>query len=215
MSFKGRVEASCPEGCPSFQAEVWSFVRGDQDGHLRDQLLAGELNLLLCETCGVAFYPDVTIVYFDPSAELVAFVFPASYEEETERWTKKMAEDYEQMKGVLKDVVAGLEPACYFGMDAIRAALQEDDDIEDEVKVAEYYCRQLKLGIHPVDRSFARQRRVPRLVPLHGAKGFSHEAALKGIKTLLKANDRLQSFLRWEKRLALGETPPLPRGSRA
>jgi len=212
MSFKGRIDAQCPEGCLTFQAEVWSFVRGDQDASLRDQLLGGELNLLLCETCGVAFYPEVTVVYFDPSAEHLAFVFPPAYEEEAERWKRKMAEDHEQMKAVLKDSIVGLEPISYFGMDAIRTALQEDDDLEDEAKVAEYYCQQLKLGVHAVDRSFARQRRVPRLVPLQGNKEFTREAAVKGIKALLKANDRLRSFLGWEKRLALGETPPLPRG---
>jgi len=58
MSIKGSVEAKCPiNGCQSAEIEVYSLVRGDRDTDLRDLLKAGELNLVICQDCGAAFYP--------------------------------------------------------------------------------------------------------------------------------------------------------------
>jgi len=198
MSFKATVDAICPKGCEPIEAQVWSFVRGDKDENLRDRLLVGELNMVLCEECKTHFSPDATVVYLDARVELLAFAFPKSYEKEIDKWRAKMKDDYKQMREALdSDLPVDLEPMCLFGLDALTDLLREEDSLEDEVMVAEHYCSELSLPVVKIARGFARERHLPRIVPVQGKKEFSREEAKKGVTALLKANDRLVAFKRW------------------
>ena len=82
MALRGMIEAKCPKNCTPFETEAWSFIRGDKDETLREGILAGELNLLVCEECRSVFYPEAAVVYCDPVAELLVFSFPESYKAE-------------------------------------------------------------------------------------------------------------------------------------
>ncbi|MBI2363164.1 MAG: hypothetical protein HYV15_07260 [Elusimicrobia bacterium] len=211
MSFMGRVEGKCPDGCEAAEVEVWSFVRGDRDENLRLKLLGGELNLVVCDGCGKPFFPDAPLVYADPTAGLVAFVFPESYEADAPRWRKKMADDFAAMRDTLgPDMPLVAEPELFFGYGAIAAALQADDDREDEERVAEWLLKDLGLSYYRVDPSYARKRLLPRFVPLAGPK-WTAEAARGGVDKLLKANDRLASFALWRPVIDAGEKPPAVR----
>ncbi|MDE2291449.1 MAG: hypothetical protein KGL53_05145, partial [Elusimicrobia bacterium] len=171
MSFLGRVEGRCPQGCEPAEFEVWTFVRGDRDEDLRLALLAGELNLVICQGCGRPFFPDATLVYVDPPAGVVAFVFPEGYRADEERWRGKMHEDFASMREALGPELPLVdEPAVYFGYDEARGALQADDDREDEARVAEFLLPGLGLKAYAVDAAFARRRGLPRFVPLKGAR---------------------------------------------
>src|SRR5262245_21543253 len=118
MSFLGKVQARCPKGCEPWDAEIWSFVNGGKDEPLRETLLAGDLNLVVCPECSTMFYPEATVIYYDAPAEILAFVLPEAYKSEEPRWRAKMEEDYSQMKKILgDDGAASLEPKIYFGMD--------------------------------------------------------------------------------------------------
>ena len=208
MSFLGRVEGRCPAGCEAGEFEVWSFVRGDVDDGLRLALLAGELNLVVCEDCSRPFFPDATLIYSDPRIRLLAFVFPESFKADEPKWRAKMAEDFAVMRGTLgANMPLGDEPEIYFGYGAMRDVLQGEDDREDEAMVAAYLLKDLKLVPFNVDPAYARANGLPRFVPLAGPK-WSFEAAKKGVDDLLKANDRLVSFAAWRKALAKGGQPP-------
>ena len=58
MSFQGDVEARCTACAEPFEAPVWSFVSGSDEA-LRNQIKAGECNLLLCPRCGAASRPNI------------------------------------------------------------------------------------------------------------------------------------------------------------
>ena len=208
MSFLGRVPGSCPRGCEAGEYEVWSFVRGDKDENLRLTLLTGELNIVICETCGQPFFPDASLVYVDRRVGLTAFVFPETYKAEEGKWRAKMAEDFATMSGTLgADMPLNEPPEIFFGYEAIRQALQGDDDREDEAAVADWLLKGLGLIPYNVDPGYARRKALPRFVPLSGPK-WSPEAAKKGVEALLKANDRLVSFAGWRAVIAAGEKPP-------
>lgn len=208
MSIKATVETRCPGGCEPIEADVWSFVRGDKDENLRDRLLVGELNLTLCDECGKHFTPEAPLVYLDPTKELLAFVFPTSYEKEAERWRTKMAEDFKALREAYGDEMAvEIEPLQLFGLDALTTILREDDTVEDEVEVAEYYCGTLSLSVARVSRGFSRSRRLPRILPYAGAS-FSRDAAVRGVRALLEANDRLTAFEGWLSYLESPEPDP-------
>ncbi len=214
MALKGTIKTSCPKGCEEAEYEVWSFVRGDSDAAQREALLAGELNLLLCQECGKMFAPAVSVVYLDPEREFLLFIFPESFEPESERWEKKMHEDYKRMNGALgtKDM-AGLEPELCFGSERAQGLLQAEEKLDAEAEIAEHLAKELKLSIYPVRCAYARKRSLPRVIPYKGKKkkGFSRADAAAGVKSLLSANDRLSGFRRWLKVLKNEKAAP-PRG---
>jgi hypothetical protein len=208
MSIKAIVEASCPGGCEPAEFEVWSFIRGDRDENLRDRILVGELNLVVCGECSRHFSPEAPLVYLDPTVDLLAFVFPKSYEKESERWQRKMHEDFDQLRSAYKDAISeALQPIELYGMERLTELLQEEDSLEDEVQVAEYYCGELSLPVVRIGRGFARARQLPYIVPAAGGR-FSRDAARDGVKALLKANDRLAAFERWLSFLDSDEPDP-------
>lgn len=214
MSFKGRIEAECPSCSETEEVEVWTFVRADMDGRLRDALLAGDLNLLCCPDCGALYYPESTVVYSDPQAELLAFIFPPSYEAEAERWRKKMREDHAAMQAALKGKTEPLlgEPLICFGLEPFRELLQSDDDLEDEARVAEYLCKDLGLAVAAVDRAFAREKRLPYLLPAGKTGAPRTQAGVLGaLDAVVKANDRLEGFARWRDQVRAEGLPPFKR----
>lgn len=210
MALKGAIVAECPKGCGPTEAEMWSYIRGDVDTALREALIAGDLNIVKCIECGQLFSPDATVVYYDPGEEFLAFIFPESYRKEEARWREKMHEDYKQMKGVLEEGAgAPSEPMLLFGLEEASKHLGQDQDLEDEVGVAEFLCPDLGLSIYPVARAYARERNLPRIIPstVKGAKA-TREDLLSALMILLKANDRLEGFRRWL--AVLGEEEGLP-----
>jgi hypothetical protein len=208
MSFLGKVQARCPNGCSPRDVEIWSFVDGGRDGPLRESLLAGDLNLVSCAECGAVFCPEATVIYYDAAAKMLAFVFPESYRSEETLWRKKMQEDYAQMKSILGGKSpAVLEPQIYFGIDPLRRQLQVEEDLGAEVEIAEVLGREMKLVFYPVDRTFARSQNLPWNLPCSGPASLASAAA--GLKSLLKANNRLEGYRRWQKALAsLRAMPP-------
>jgi hypothetical protein len=209
MSFMGKVQARCPGGCEPRDVEIWSFVNGGKDPELRDSLMAGDLNLISCEQCGNVYFPDAAVVYYDAPAELLAFVFPESYRTEEARWRKKMEEDYAQMQSALPERPVTLEPKIYFGMEALSNELHLDDAMADEVEIVQVLAQELKMAVYHVDRSFARSRNLPWLLPFPGQA--SPTSLKEGLGMLLGKNDRLESYRRWQP--VLGANSSLPPGT--
>lgn len=208
MSFKGVVEGRCPKGCETEEVEAWSFVRGDANPELREVLLAGELNLVLCGNCGEPYYAEAVVIYLDEKAGLLAFIFPESYRSDETRWRGKMEEDFAQLRAAMPDLQVA-RPRVYFGFEEIRRDLQADDDMGDEVEVAHFFDEKLGLEIHAVDRAFARERNLPWEVPLGRGKAFTRENALEAVSSLLKVNDSLQGYGRWKSFLEGAEKLPV------
>lgn len=210
MSFLGKVQARCPKGCQPRDVEIWSFINGGADSSLRESLLAGDLNLVSCEECGAIFYPEATVVYYDAAAKFLAFAFPESYRHEEALWRKKMEEDYTAMRQILPGTSpAAIEPQIYFGIDSLQRQLQAEEDLAAEVEIAKLLSRDMKLALYSVERSFARSRNLPWLLPCR--RSASWASAMEGLRSLLKANDRLEGYRRWEK--TLGSQKALPPGT--
>ena len=195
MSFQGNVEASCPSCTDSFDAPVWSFVHGGTDVALRDQIKARECNLLLCPQCGAAFMPEVSWIYYEPDAEILAFVFPEAWRAEEAAWREKMKADFATMRATLsKSLPADLEPAVYFGQDDLGDFLEKEDWRVDERDVMEEYAKELGLSVYKASPVWARANAAPSEYPYAGKGAPTRQALIAGMKTLLAANDRLTAW---------------------
>lgn len=197
MSFKGVVEARCPKGCEPFETEVWSFINGSDSPDLRELVAANECNLLLCPGCGEPFFPETPYIYFEPRAEILAFIFPASWREREGDWRQKMRDDFEALKGALgAKLPVDIEPDVYFGCEDLAELLGREDYRHEEREVMEFVAKDLGLSLYWVSPRFARLRGIPDCLPYAGKPSESptKETFVSGLEKLLRANDRLSAY---------------------
>ncbi len=213
MSFKGEIEAKCPRGCEPFEAEVWSFIRGDRSVELRDAILARECNLLLCPACNSAFIPEEPYVYFEPQRELLAFVFPESYRGKEAFWRDKMRADFALMKESLgADLSLDLEPELFFGEEELAKVLEREDYAGEEREVMEFIANDLGLSLYQVSPRYAREHDVPASLPFTG-KTATPSSVVAGLEKLLGENDRLTAYGGFLSKLKAQREPALPPAS--
>ena len=211
MSFQGTVDINCPSCTDGFDAPVWSFVHGGTAVALRDQIKARECNLLLCPSCGAAFMPEVSWIYYEPDAEILAFVFPEPWRAEEASWREKMKADYAQMRTVLgKTLPADLEPAVYFGQDELGELLDKEDWRADERDVMREYAKELGLSVFRASPVWARVHGAPTEYPYKGKGAPTRAALIEGMKALIKANDALTGWSDFLWRFEKDPSAPLP-----
>src|SRR5438445_5008359 len=76
MSTFNDIDITCEECGEEFRGTVWVAVHAGQDPELKDLLLGGELNLVSCPECGHVTFQDHFLIYQEPAAGLVAYVYP-------------------------------------------------------------------------------------------------------------------------------------------
>ena len=213
MSLRGRIIAKCPKGCEPFDAELYSFIRGDTDPDLRLQIKARECNLLICDECEKPFFPEEPYIYFEPQAEILGFVFPESFRPREKYWREKMHADFEEMRRALaENFPLTVEPVIFFGVDGLAELLDFEDYRSEEHEVMEWVAKDLGLSIYKVSPRFSRDNDVPGSLPYaaNGAKAPSREGAIAGLEKVLAANDRLKAYQRYLEKLKASQAglPP-------
>jgi hypothetical protein len=69
---------------------------------LKEALIAGEINLVSCPKCGEMFYAECFILYHDSRNELIAFVYPLSFQNQGAQCKMKMRKEFELALETLK-----------------------------------------------------------------------------------------------------------------
>ncbi len=191
MSTKGAVKIECPHCGEKFDADFWTVVRGDRDHQVKDLILTGEFNLLMCPHCSVMFPHEEPFIYMDPLKGLLAFVMPETYLEKKDEWIARMKADYEPLRAGLAagQGIPG-EPLCLFGLGQIGALLEADLDREEETEVMEFMAREAGLQLLPLTPSVARELDLPFSLPMPSGLG-GRAAALKAAADLAGKNTAL------------------------
>jgi hypothetical protein len=213
MSFTGEIETKCPNGCEPFTTQVWSFIRGETSPELRTAALAREVNLLICPACNAPFFPDAAYIYFEPEAEILAFVFPESFKDREEFWRAKMMDDLKTMKeGLGPDLFGGIEPELFFGPEGLGALLEAEDWKNDEREVMEAVAKELGLPLYRVSPQFARFHGIPASLPYIAQKGkhADKKSLIEGLTQLIQANDRLETYAKYLEALKTSPELTLP-----
>jgi len=191
MATKGAFRVECPHCGESFDADFWTVVRGDRDQDIKELILSGEFNLLMCTKCGEMFQHEEPFLYMDPTRGILAFVMPETYLGEREKWIAKMKADYEPLRATLSsEHGVGAEPVCLFGLAQLTALLENDLNREEETDVMEFMAREDGLHLLPVKPAAARELDLPFTLPMPaGLSGRA--AALQAAKGLAARNDAL------------------------
>lgn len=191
MATKGAFRVECPHCGEGFDADFWTVVRGDRDAEVKELILSGEFDVLLCPKCENMFQHEEPFLYLDPGKDLLVFVMPEAYLEKKDEWIARMKKDYEPVRASLAagQGVTG-EPQFFFGLAPLTALLEADRDREEETEVMEFMAREDGLHLLPVKPSSARELDIPFSLPMPaGLKGRA--AAEKAAGRLLGRNDAL------------------------
>jgi hypothetical protein len=119
-------DVKCPCG-EEFEAELFAAVNAQREPELKDAVLAGQLNVVECSMCRRLIYAERFVLYHDPAAELLAFVYPADFQAEEARWKAKTEEDFAAAASAQKpEERLPYRPMTLFGLDALAARLSKD-----------------------------------------------------------------------------------------
>ncbi|OGR46007.1 MAG: hypothetical protein A2X40_08690 [Elusimicrobia bacterium GWC2_65_9] len=194
-SLQGEVETRCLACEESFETPVWSFVDGERDERLREQVKARECNLLLCPHCGAAVMPEASWVYCEGPAEIWAFVFPEAWRAEEPKWRAKMKDDFDEMRAALGErLPLDIQPEIFFGLDGLAALLEAEDWRKDERDVMKFFASELGLSVYQASPLWARAHGAPSELPYQGKGVPTRESLIAGLKALAAANDRLTAW---------------------
>ena len=210
MATKGVFRIECPHCGESFDADFWTVVRGDRDHDVKELILSGEFDLLVCPHCEEMVQHEEPFLYIDPAKDILAFVMPESYEAEKDKWIARMQADYEPVRASLF-AGQGLtgDPRYLFGLGQLNALLEGDKDREEETEVMEFMAREDGLKLLPVDPVAARELDLPFTLPMPAGL-FSRAAGLKAAEGLYAKNDALPRLKKLIDALKAGKDDTIP-----
>lgn len=189
-------EITCPCG-EKFEAELWNAINAVEDPELKEALISGEINVVCCPACGEIFYAEHFLLYHDSRNEIIAFVYPSSFQHQATYWAEKMRRDFETaVAELMPEERVDYEPVLLFGLDSLADLLRAEDEEGDEVTILEHVASDLKLKLINLKPSLARPMRMPRVIPCcGGAKSDDmREEIMDGLRKLLKHNTNLEAY---------------------
>ncbi len=205
MSSFNELDITCEDCGEEFKGVVWTAVHAAQDPELKDLLLGGELNLLMCPKCSHVSYQDHFVLYQDPAAELVAYIYPPSQKDDEAFLRKTIMSNFKEAQAIYsprerKDY----DPLLVFGLETFVEMMQAEEERAEQSQIAEAICKENKIPYSVLRPSEARRAQTVRVLP-----GTSRQKGdiVKGIKKLLQIDPALDLYDKLAKSLAAGTTP--------
>jgi len=206
MATENTRTIKCPYCENEFEAKFWSVVRGDLDGDLKELIINGEFNLLMCPLCQKIFRYDDNFIYLDPLHEIIVFVMPA-YNQSHQEIVEKLKEDYLSIGGEISgSIKTYLHPYYFFEIDELIELIKKDDFIEEETEVIEFICKQNNLKAKKIYKHIAREKGLPFILPystsLHPhdvieitKEIYNKNKKLKTLKRLIEELEKLEDVI--------------------
>jgi len=194
MSSFNELDITCEECGEEFKGTVWTAVHAKQDPELKEVLLGGELNLVMCPKCSHVAYQDHFVLYQDPAAELVAYIYPPAQEGDDDFLKATMMTNFKEAQEVYppkerKDY----DPILVFGLETFVEMMQEEEARAEQSQIAEAICKEKKIPYQKLRPSEARRLQTVRVIP--GSKRENSEI-LKGINALLAVDPALDLYVK-------------------
>lgn len=179
--------------------EIWSIVNVKEDPELKDLLLGGELNMAECTSCKKIFYAESFMLYHDPDAEMLAFVYPFGNRNERESFEEKTQQDFTALKASSPNAASfTYAPLTFFGLDELVRLIEDEDEMEIQSEIVKAIAPKLKIPVADLRPSVARQQKVPRVVPgFSSSDRFNREQLLSALQRIEDENNRLSVYTRW------------------
>lgn len=196
MSNFNDINITCEPCGEEFRGTVWTAVNAKQDPELKDILLGGELNMVMCPKCSHVGYQEHFVLYQDPAEELVAYVYPAAQQGEAEVLKVVMLQGFREAQEVYdpKDRLT-YEPVLMFGLASLVDMLKTEENRAAQSQIAAEICKGHQIFYHVLRPSEARKRGLMRVIPYQpGESNRSRASVLKGLQEMLKFNPLLNLY---------------------
>ncbi|MCL2335712.1 MAG: CpXC domain-containing protein [Endomicrobia bacterium] len=198
MSISNLEEIKCPCG-EVFEAELLSAISVSDNPELKEALISGEINLVSCPKCGDMFYAERFILYHDSENELIAFVYPLSFQNQASQCREKMLKEFKTAsENIAREKQAiNYAPLLIFGIEDLVLLLKAEQEVEDEEMVLSHIASKLSLGTIKIPPHIARKLGIPKILPvLKGEKELDHKSVLSALKTLTGHNPNLLNYIK-------------------
>ena len=158
MSHLIEHDIECPYCQHPNTVEVWSVINVNLDPELKDLLLGGELNMAECEACRKMFYAEHFLLYHDPGAELMAFVYPLTERAAARRIRETNAGKFPKRRSRWPTTRNGSPyPALtLFGLDALLRLVEREDEEVLQSEIVNLLAKEHNWPVIPLKRSVAR-----------------------------------------------------------
>jgi hypothetical protein len=195
MTISNIEEIKCPQG-HFFEASLISAISVADSPELKEALIAGEINLVSCPECGEMFFAECFILYHDSKNELIAFVYPLSFQEQAAQCKVRMKKEFELALVNFKERrKINYEPILLFGIEDLVLLLRLEQNIEDEEAILKYIAPKLFLKTVKISPHLSRRLGIPKLLPMSkGLKELDVKALTESLQTLLKYNPNLLHY---------------------
>ncbi|MDR2425799.1 MAG: CpXC domain-containing protein [Endomicrobium sp.] len=202
MSISNLEEIKCPCG-EVFEAELLSAISVCDNPELKEALISGEINLVCCPACGEIFYAERFILYHDSERELIAFVYPLSFQNQAAQCKEKMHCEFKKALDSFDDKnKISYEPLLFFGIEDLVMMLKIEQEIEDEESIVAYMSRALGLGLAKIPSNFARKFGIPKVFPILKEEKQFVESSMSALKKLIKHNPNLLHYVKLSEKLS-------------
>jgi hypothetical protein len=198
MSTFNDVDITCEQCGEEFRGTIWTAVHAKQDPELKDLLLGGELNMVMCPQCSHVAYQDHFVLYQDPAAELIVYVYPGSQREDEASLKAMMLQGFKEAQAVYDTKDRFLyEPLLLFGLNTLVEMLQEEENRAEQSQIAQELCKEKGISFHLLRPSQARAKGMMRVVPYEpSAPKITRNTVLAGIEHLIKINPQLDLYVK-------------------
>jgi hypothetical protein len=192
MSTFNEIDVECEECGDEFKGVIWTAVHAQQDPELKELLLGGELNILFCPKCSHTAYQDHFVLYQDPQAELIAYIYPPAQERDAEFLQKTMMANFAEAQMVYpaKDR-KDYDPVLVFGLESFVEMMEREELRAEQSQIAEAVCKEKGIPYFVLRPSEARRLKMMRVIP--GVRG-DQAAVIDAIQALLKINPCLDLY---------------------
>jgi hypothetical protein len=207
MTISNLEEIECPFG-NLFVAVLFSAISVSDNPELKNVLMGGEINVVSCPECKKVFYAECFVLYHDRENELIAFVYPLSFQNQAAQCKRKMREEFElALKNFEEKEKINYEPLMLFGIEDLVSLLHSEQDIEDEEIVLKYLVSELPLDTIRIAPSLARKFRIPKILPVSkGEKNLEAKSLISGLQILTKYNSNLLHYVGFLDKISKNKT---------
>jgi hypothetical protein len=210
MAISNLEEIKCPKG-HLFKAELLSAISVVDNPEIKETLIAGEINIASCPypNCNEIFYAECFILYHDSDNELIAFVYPLSFQEQAAQCKIKMSKEFKLASDSFEEKQKlKYEPIMLFGIEDLVFLLRMEQDIEDEESILKYIAAKLSLDIIKISPSRARKLGIPKILPVpKGKKSMEAKFLISGLQTLIKYNPNLLHYVELLEKISKNDSP--------
>jgi hypothetical protein len=196
MSVFNEIDLTCGECGEEFRGTIWTAVHAKEDPELKELLLGGELNLVMCPECGQVAYHDHFVLYQDPAAELIAYIYPLSQQSQADTLRAMMLSGFKDTRQTFEGKKRiDYEPVLLFGLAALIEMMEIEAARAAQSQIAQIICQEKGIDFTLLRPSEARQLGIMRAIPKEGKNRLpSREGILKGLEKILKINPALDLY---------------------